>query len=212
MGAVNGSDRQGTALTDPPADLTGFPTAPVTGQAWCRAHTVGRNPWWFSHDDSGRFDLTHPDGTCYLASSIETAVRERLGPTLGRANMISIDEADRMLVSRLPAQGAAADTTDQQTTSFGVTRELSTITPYDLPRRWAAALHDTGHDGLVYWPRFSPGASHRALALFGAAGVDDTRGVDPAPIGGRSAAAHAEIVVVGVPRGLTTVDPPEPLP
>lgn len=208
MGRVTDPSREDPALTDPPDDLTGFPATPLTGRPWHRAHTVGRNPWWFNHDGQGRFDLRPPRGTCYLASSIESAVRERLGPTLARANVISADEADRMHVSRLRTQGTAADTTVQQATRFGVTRELGTITPYRLPQRWAEALRDTGYDALVYWPRFSPGATHHALAAFGDAGVDATRDTDPCPVTGSSAASRAGIAVVGVPRTLPTANPP----
>lgn len=208
MGSVSRADREDTALTDPPDHLDGFPAVRVAGQRWHRAHRAGRSPWWFSHDGSGRFDLAAPHGTCYLSSSIEAAVRERLGPTLSCAGVLPADEADRMAVSRLDAEGMAADATDQRAARFGVTRELSTMTPYDRPRRWAMALHLTGYDGLVYGPRFSPGATHRALALFGDAGLDPTRTHDPHPITGSSAASQAGITVVGVPRRLETADPP----
>jgi hypothetical protein len=50
-----------------------------------------------------------------------------------------------------------------------VTAELATITPYDLPQRWAAAFAAAGHDGIRFRARHDPGGG-RALALFGAAG------------------------------------------
>lgn len=210
MGPVTDDSREDVALTDPPEDLDAFPAAPLAGQDWYRAHTVNRGPWWFSHAGNGRFDLEPPDGTCYLGSSVETAVRERLGPTLSRANQIPTDEANGMVVSRLHAEGTAADTTAQEASRFGVTRELSTTTPYDLPQRWARALHGAGYDGLTYWPRFSPGSAQHALALFGAAGADSTQPTDPAPMAGPAAARHANVTVVGVPRSLDTVHPPGP--
>ncbi len=79
---------------------------------------------------------------------------------------------------------------------FGVTRELESMTPYDVPARWAAAFDAAGFDGIWYGPRFSPGSAS-AVALFGAAGEDPHRDVDPQPVpAGR---------VRGVP---ATVDPP----
>jgi hypothetical protein len=51
----------------------------------------------------------------------------------------------------------------------GVTRELSTSTPYRIAQMWAAALDSLGFAGIVYQPRFSPDDTH-AVAAFGAAG------------------------------------------
>ena len=52
---------------------------------------------------------------------------------------------------------------------FGVTAELASITPYDLPQQWAAAFARAGYQGVRYRVRHDPGGS-RALALFGPAG------------------------------------------
>lgn len=132
MGGMTGGNRHITALTEPPQDLVDFPTISLTGTDWYRAHVAGRHPWWFSHDGTGRFDLHPPEGTCYLASSVEVAVRERLGPTLVRAGVITTDEADRMRVSRLRTDGTAADATAQGAARFGVTREISTTPALSL--------------------------------------------------------------------------------
>ncbi len=199
--------RQRVALAAPPDDLTGFPTSALAGE-WYRAHTAQLAPWWFAHDGHGRFDLREPHGTCYLGSHVMVAVRERLGETLSRAGMISAIEADRMVVSRLPVEATAADATRQSATRYGVTRELGTVTPYQLPQRWAAALHAAGHAAIRYWARFSVGSLLYAAGLFGAAGADPARPGDPDPLGGRDAAAAAGVMVVGVPRSLATVQPP----
>jgi hypothetical protein len=197
------TERQQLALGEPSEDLTGFPTVDATGE-WYRAHTAGLGPWWFSHDGSGRFDLEPPYGTCYLASGVDVAVRERLGETLVGGRMISAEAADKMVVSRLEVDDddPMADTTRQEATRYGVTRELGTTTPYDLPRRWAAALHAHGMGGLRYWPRFSLDGTTQALALFDRAGHDDGRTVDPEPMSGRAAAAMAGIEVLGPPRSV----------
>lgn len=203
------TDRQQVAVGEPPVNLDGFP-AIQCADAWYRAHTAGRGPWWYAHNQQGRFDLSPPYGTCYLGSRIEVAVRERLGGTLVAAGMISAVEADRMLVSELWIDADLADTTAQQTTRCGITRELATLTGYDLPQRWAAALHRCGWAGLCYWPRFSPGPDRYAAALFGAAGADHDSPIDPHPVTGRDACTHADIAVIGIPRRLPTIQPPRP--
>lgn len=47
-----------------------------------RVCQAAQDTWWFSADGSGRFDLTPPYGTCYLATDAYAAIREatRLGP------------------------------------------------------------------------------------------------------------------------------------
>lgn len=64
-----------------PGDLAGFPAVapPKRLARVCRASEA---TWWFSSDGSGRFDLTPPEGTCYLAIDAYAAIREatRLGP------------------------------------------------------------------------------------------------------------------------------------
>lgn len=200
-------DREAVALGDPPTELDGFPTGIASGD-WFRAHRVGRGPWWFAHDGGGRFDLLEPHGTCYLASHSAAAVHERLGETLVRAGRISGVEADRMAVSRLSIETTVADTTVQRAARFGVTREISTITPYDAPQRWAAASHEAGHHGLRYWPRLALSASYRAVGLFGPAGADPDRPCDPAPTPGRAAAKAAGITVIDPPSTVPISDPP----
>lgn len=201
------TDRQQVAVGEPPDNLYGFP-AIQCADTWCRAHTAGLGPWWFAHNLQGRFDLGPPHGTCYLGSGIEVAVRERLGETLVAAGMISAVEADRMLVSRLPIDASLADTTAQQATRYGITRELATLASYVLPQRWAAALHTCGWAGLCYWPRFSPGPDRYAAALFGPAGADHDSPIDPHPVTGRDACTQADIAVIGIPRRLPTIQPP----
>lgn len=200
--------RKAVALGELPANLADFPTTTASGE-WFRAHTAGRGPWWFASDGCGRFDLAPPEGTCYVASHSAPAVHERLGETLVNGGVISGSEADRMVVSRLPLSERIADATVQQATRYGVTRELGTVIPYELPRRWASALRAAGHGGLRYWPRFSVLASYRAVALFGPAGADEARPIDPAPVSGRAAARAAGITVVDPPRTVSITDPPE---
>ncbi len=164
------STRQTLALPLPPAaaDLAGFPVWHVhRGTHLFRVTTSGYGPWWFSSDGAGRFDLAPPRGTCYLADDEMGALLEVLGPVA----IVSADWAKLFSIWQLglPDQCSAADTTVRAARGFGVTAELATMTPYDLPQRWAAAFAAAGYQGVRYRVRHDPGGS-RALALFGAAG------------------------------------------
>jgi hypothetical protein len=164
------STRQALALGLPPApdELAGFPVWHVHGGTTLfRVTTSGYGPWWFSSDGAGRFDLVPPRGTCYLADDELGALLEVLGPVA----VVSADWAKRLSIWQLGLtdQCSAADTTVRAARGFGVTAELATITPYDLPQRWAAAFSAAGYGGVRYRVRHDPGGS-RALALFDAAG------------------------------------------
>ena len=151
-----------------PDDLDGFPAWHVhAGTTLCRVTTSGLGPWWFSSDGQGRFDLEPPRGTCYLADEEVGALLEVLGPIV----VVSAGWARRLVLwyLDLPDQCRAADTTVRSARGFGVTAELASITPYDLPQRWAAAFARAGYEGVRYRVRHDPGGS-RALALFGPAG------------------------------------------
>jgi len=128
---------------------------------------VGLGSWRFSSDGQGRFDLEPPRGTCYLADDEIGALLEVLGPIV----VVSAGWARRLSLwyLGLPDQCRAADTTVRASRGFGVTAELASMTPYDLPQRWAAAFARAGYGGVRYRVRHDPGAS-RALALFGPAG------------------------------------------
>jgi len=202
---VDDVSRQQVAIGEPPGGLGDFPSIALSG-LWFRAHSVSRGVWWFSSDGSGRFDLAEPQGTCYLGSSVGVAVRERLGRRLA-SGPVPAAVADQMVVSRVRLRARVADLTARAAERFGITREIGTITPYDLPQRWATALHSAGHRGLRYWPRFALAPDDLSVALFAAAGPGTRRG-DPGPFTGRDALRAAGIPVLGVPRSLTVIPPP----
>jgi hypothetical protein len=128
-----------------PGDLAGFPAArfPPRLHRVCRS---GNGTWWFSSDGSGRFDLEPPEGTCYFATDLYAAIREasRLGPVTPRW------VADREVRVAAPSERnpRLAATTRQEAGRFGMTTELVTLVPYDLPRSWAAAFRAHGFDGI----------------------------------------------------------------
>jgi hypothetical protein len=111
-------------------------------------------------------------GTCYLAADPLSALLE----VLAGAAETTAAFLDARQVHRLDELRARlADATHRAATGFGVTRELSSITPYDLPQQWAAALRDAGFDGVRYMLRFDPLSCGLAVAVFGRAGEDRTR-------------------------------------
>lgn len=177
---------RGVLLAHPLASrrpLEEFPAVRLPGgwELW-RCHRVGREPWWFSWD--GRFALTAPAGTCYLADD----------PLIGVLEVLSHGTVDGMVVSEaflaerrirrlpLPAPARFADATDGRGRGFGVTREIHDVPDYSLPQAWAAAWRAHAFHGVRYLatsyqppagapPWRGPGAQGPgAWALFGQAG------------------------------------------
>lgn len=170
---MRGSD---PSLADPPHDpatLRRFPRRSVPrANPFVRAVRAGAEPWWFSSGGHGRFDLASPKGTCYLATDDLAALIEVLGPEMA-GGVVAAESLDarRLRSLRLPKPALAADATSRRALAFGVTPELGTIVPYDVPQRWAAALHAAGFGGIRWWPRHDPARSGAAFALFGGSGV-----------------------------------------
>lgn len=150
-----------------PGDLTGFPTSHPPSQLVrvCRAE---RSTWWFSSDGSGRFDLFPPEGTCYLATDAYAAIREaaRLGPV----TTVWAHARELRVVAPPEPNARLAGTTRKAAGRYGVTTELATVVPYDLPRRWAVAFHSHGFDGIRHQLRHDQRARPSGVAIFGIAG------------------------------------------
>jgi hypothetical protein len=194
------SSRQHPALAAP-GNVTGFPSWRLRRtQRVFRAHRAELSPWWFSSSGQGRFDLPPPDGTCYVASDAQAALRERLGDSLVAAGVVPASLIDGAVVSTLtvPRGSQLADTTAEGAADF-VTREISTITPYEVPQAWARALRADGHGGIRYQPRFTTSPRTFAYALFGAAGMA-AWAADPAPLAAAEVAARARVTVERAPR------------
>lgn len=190
--------------------LAGFPTWSLTTrrQLW-RGHKAGNGPWWFASSGRGRFDLGEPRGTCYVAFDERTAIRETVGEVLATAGVISHEFADERVLSRLriPARRTLADACAEAAADFGLTRELCTVTPYEIPQQWAAALAGSC-DGLRYQTRFTTGAAPNAAALFHDAGERADWAADDAPEPFAAAARRGGFTVGSVPRSVRIVQPP----
>lgn len=128
-------------------------------------------PWWFStrtaNNEAGRFDLEHPNGSCYLAASPVAAIVERIAepdaevpirPTVGELEALSV------WTGPLDGPPNVADTRVLSVPSL--TGEIDTITPYGIPWAWADEFDACGAGGLLYRARFGRAT---ALALFGPA-------------------------------------------
>lgn len=166
--------REAPSLRRPPEDpkeLTGFPVRrfSVTGQLF-RIVRRGCGPWWFGNSMKGRFDLPEPEGTCYLATDEISALLEVIGPNLERGS-VSLDflNARSLRKLELPEELDLSDLTSREAVRFGITGEIGTLVPYDLPQTWAAALRTLGSPGLAYWPRHDP-ARTVSVVLFGPQG------------------------------------------
>lgn len=184
-------------------NLDRFPTWTLRkDRALYRAHRAGYGPWWFSFDGGGRFDLDEPDGTCYLGSNAESAVRERWGVELLARGYIDRAAAAGTEVSglRVPSGGKVADFTHRDAADSSVTAEIGATENYDITQAWAAALGPDGAGlrGVRYHPRFSTDATVWALGLFGPAGEADWS-TDPFPRNGVDVAQELEIRVVTPP-------------
>ncbi len=206
--------RQPLALRPPPSPPSRFPRSRLHSAARLyRAHTVGTSPWWFSSDLSGRFDLLLPDGTCYLATDVPTALRERFGHDLVRQGVVTFEAAARTEVSelRVSAPRWLANTCSRDAAAYGMTREIGTCLDYDIPQAWAAAFFATGrYAGIRYQTRFTTGPAPNAVALFDEAGQRNWP-VEPHALNGGQACEQAAITVVRRPtrRQVRIVQPEE---
>jgi hypothetical protein len=178
-----------------PGDLHGFPATPPpsTLVRVCRA---GSGTWWFSADGSGRFDLDTPEGTCCFATDAYAAIREasRLGPV--STGWVADRELRR--VEPPDPQARLAATTRKAAGRFGVTAELATMVPYDLPRRWAAAFRAAGFHGVRHQLRHDQRARPSGVALYGTAGAMDADHGAGTPLTGEAVEAA----------GVTVLPPP----
>ena len=165
----------------PPKSLAGFPRS--TLRRGLRIFRAARHaPWFFCSCGNCRFDLPTPNGTLYVGTDVLVGLLETIGPHLsGGVVSLQFLEQRRIFSRRLSADLPVANLTSRRAAGFGVTNELATMTPYDIPRAWAVALYGTGYAGIRYRTRFDVGADPCGLALFGDAGERDWRAYDDGP-------------------------------
>lgn len=161
--------RRRSSLTEPPDDLTGFPTRRVTPRrtVW-RIHRRENPPWWFCADLQCRFDLSAPQGTCYVAEEPLGAFVE----VFTDVTLVAEEDIERRRLSavHVPRTLRLADCTDAASRTFGCTGEIHTTVDYDLTQRWARAFSLASFDGIRYLVRHDPAQRRAGVALFGKAG------------------------------------------
>ena len=172
-------------LAEPPDDrhaLARFPTRTLrSGTAIHRIHHDELGPFWFGSSEAdaaggSRFDLATPRGSSYWALQPQAAFLERLArrpitvlplELLDRFHLSTVDLPDDLTVANSPVQRARG---------FGLTAEFHTTSHYPITRRWAAALLQSGHRGLLAIPRHDVTARLRTLTIFGRGGEHQPRG------------------------------------
>lgn len=136
-----------------------------------RAHSPHRSAWWFDNGAHGRFNLHGERGTCYAATRVRTAVREKLRDQISASGVVSRTLADSFVVSVIttPSDRRCAAVSSARAVDYGIVRELVTRADYGIPQQWAQAFDANGFDGVFYGSAYTTRAAS-AIALFGAAG------------------------------------------
>ncbi len=211
-----------SGLGEPPEDLDRFPAAGDVGQL----HRCSDHPgvWWFASvadteaDEGGRFDLTRPLGTCYLAEDeLDGALVEKLLRT--PAKVVVQQRLMELFHATITVHDppATADLTARAATGFGLNAEVHSTLDYGTPRRWAGALYRAGWRALRYRLRGDVTGELAGRCVLGGAGLHQR-----APAGMRTSVepldvAHATELLTArggevrpIPRTVPIADPPAP--
>lgn len=171
---------------EPHRDYSSFPAARLRpGQHRWRAHQARYSPWFYSSGPSARFNLDKPDGTMYVASRMEVAVREAAGALMVGICVIDSDWADRRTVSKVPCPGRRlANLRSSRAPDFGIVPGEITgpFEGYRIPRAWALCFHRWGFEGVRYSSRFSSPHARLCEALFGPTGPADGEVLEAVPM------------------------------
>lgn len=167
-----------SGLAQPPSEpgaLTGLPAAGHVE----RLHRLSEyvRPWWYAsvttldEHRGGRFDLTSPQGTCYLAESLDGALVEKL--LRARTKVVVAERLAELFHATIHVRAAptAADLTSPRATAAGLNAEVHTTLDYRITRRWARALRAAGWRGLRYRLRGDVTGRAAGRAVFGRAGL-----------------------------------------
>lgn len=170
---MTGTVRSG--LGEPPADLRDFPAAGQVDEL----HRLSEHPgvWWYSQvadvgrDGGGRFDLTGPHGTSYLAHGLDGALVEKL--LRARSRVVVTERLAELFHATVTVRATppTAELSASIATGYGLNAEIHTTLDYPTTRRWAHALHRAGWRALRYLLRGDPTARSPGTALFGTAGL-----------------------------------------
>jgi hypothetical protein len=211
--------RASVALRDPDMSLPwiDFPRTRIKrGQTLYRAAKRGKGAWWFCHCGDCRFDLPAPRGTCYVGTDELSGLLETIGPDWcdGEPPIMLIPKLVRERVVHsyeVPMSLGAANLTSQRAVQFRITNELSDMTPYDMPQKYAKVFDQTPgkrtphqFNAIRFRTRFDTGAMSRGVAIFDDEGErpwpsSDVREIDDELI----AALRSVGVFIADPPGVT---------
>ncbi len=144
--------RDRAAQQPPPTTLAGFPTVVrPRRRLWRAGRSAHANPWWFDGSGAGRFDpIGSGQGSCYLGTDRLAGLLEVLGPEMSGGAVHVDDLTARSVYPLDPAQlpTPIANLAHRRAAGYGVTNELSTMTPLSPP---PAVGHGSAR-GRVPWP------------------------------------------------------------
>lgn len=151
-------------------DLRRFPkvTFRKNRRRWYRNHGP-HGPWYFDSSRLGRYNLTAPYGTLYVASTKRGALGERIGPDFDVENGVHPSLLKNRYLSTLtiPFTVKSADFDCDEALMFGVNASIATMTSYNVPQSWAQHLFQAGFGGLLAPLKYTGGRA-KSLAVFGA--------------------------------------------
>ncbi|MGH9073619.1 MAG: RES family NAD+ phosphorylase [Acidimicrobiales bacterium] len=192
-----------SSLRLPPEDLEGFPVHRVgPDQVLARIHRSDRYAAFYSSDGSGRFDLSPPQGTCYLREEPLASFVEVFREARVVAEALVATKALTLL--RVREVVTLADVAHPRSRQFGVTGEIHTTTAYEATHAWATAFDRANFGGVRYRVRHDPAQDLIGVALFGMAGEGMNKSqlasVETSPIPtGLVAAAEQRFGIVVLP-------------
>lgn len=154
-------------------DYSGFPSVNFpAGSKWYRNHgSLGA--WYFDGSLGGRFNLSSPNGTFYLANTEEGAFREWVGPGVDpAAHRRGIHDSllrDRWVsFLTLPVAVTAADVSVSDCLLWGMLPKIWSSLPYDTPQEFAKIFHKAQFGGIYTPLQYTP--EQRDIAVFGEEG------------------------------------------
>jgi hypothetical protein len=154
------------SLKPPPRNFSRIPltTKSVSVKDLYRISRYSSGEPYFGKTANNRFDdRSTPKkrrfGTCYFGLDLETAIAETVlhdeMPVKGTFSIAYTEIASRYLVRFKRGSLVLANLTGIPLKTLGGHGSLSTIIPYDLPQRWAMAVHRHPQcvDGIYYMSR-----------------------------------------------------------
>ncbi len=156
--------RSRASLTTPHFSRIPLPTKSVRAKGLYRVSRHSSGEPYFGKTANNRFnDRSSPKkkryGSCYLGLDLETAIAETVlhdeMPVKGTFPIAYMEIDSRYLVRFKRGLPLLANLTGIPLKTLGGHGSLSTITPYDLPQRWAMAVHRHPQcvDGIYYMSR-----------------------------------------------------------